>query len=423
MESKIVLKKNQKYIIDEGKLKTGNWQGCGSGKTLTHLMMSEGTTLVITPKNLYEQGRWYEERDKFGMDHLTIKQVSKEIFKNKEKVSKLPQVDTVIVDEAHHFFGWYVTGKMSNTLQNFFYYIRRNPPKRLFLLTATPIGNTDPMKLYSIARILGHEWDFEKFRDKYYWSYKNPKGWGRIYKKRDTKELNERVMELLRTFGYVGSIFDFEDVPEQTEIVKYFGLTVNQKKQIKENDRALHRSIENGRLFKKEIIQISEKEEQVIYHPYYEHTEKDDCILELAQQFSKMVIYANYTLQVEHIANMLKKEGYKVFTLTGKTKDRTPFTKEGEANTTEKCICVIQSSISDGYDLNTFRVRINAYFSNKSRDYIQLKGRNLRTDNLQKNLGIALVIKGGEYERCYESIIKNTDFNEKALSVGKVEEE
>lgn len=418
----IKLKSNQQQIVNENKLKCGNWQGCGSGKTLAHLCLAEGNTMVITPKNLYEQGRWYEERDKFGMDDITIKQVSKEVLKVKAKTAMLPQVDTVIIDEAHHVFGWYINNKRSNTLENLMRYLANNPPKRLYLLTATPIGNSDPLKLYAIARILGHNWDFEKFRDKYYWSFKIPGQWGKRYKKRDTPELRQRLQELLRQFGYTGSILDFEDVPEQTEIVKYFGMTSNQKKQLRESDKALHRSIENGRLFHKEIKQVG-AEEQLVYHPYYEKTEKDEYILELAQQFDKFVVYANYTLQVEGITQMLRDNGYTVLTLTGKTKDRTPFTKDGEANTLDKCICVIQSAISDGYDLNTYRVRVNASFSNKSRDFIQIKGRNLRTDNLQKNLGIALVVKGGRDEECYNSIIKNVDFTEKALSAQIVGDE
>lgn len=440
----IQLYEHQKQVVDEDKKWFGNWRGTGSGKTLTTIMLAEGNTLVITPKTLYEQQMWINEAKEFGIEK-PIKQISKEIFKNKEKVQRLPiNIDTIVVDEAHHFFGvheamkkkegkWYVDASIS--FCNLLYYIRLVKPKRLYLLTATPTGNQDPMKLYSIAKLLGYDWDFQKFRDKYYTAIPNMRKvvkngkvnivrQGTRYTKTENPDLQKKLVSLFRQFGYTGSLFDFSDVPEQTHKVVYFDLNNEQKKEMKEvkellNDpnkaRTIERSIENGRTFKYSLDIEGKEEKLKVTNPAF-YIDKYDYILERAEEFPKLTIFADYTAQVNFIAKMLRDAGYKVFTLDGSTKDRTPFSKYGEANTLEKCICVIQASVTEGYSLTSYPVAIFASESNKVRDKIQAIGRLLRGDNLKKNLFITLVTRGGRDEDCYQSIKAGRDFSEKTVS-------
>jgi superfamily II DNA or RNA helicase len=140
-------------------------------------------------------------------------------------------------------------------------------------------------------------------------------------------------------------------------------------------------------------------------------SKKIDYILERALEFPKLLIFANYTAQIDEIAKALKKEGYNVSTLTGQTKDRTFIRKVNESP--EPHIIIAQSSISSGYELPTFPCVIYASKSWRFTDYHQGLGRVLRANHLKKNLYIHLVIPGGADEACHESIMSGQDFLEK----------
>lgn len=447
-KDKYILKDYHKEVILEDKKWFCNWRGTGATKTLTTLLVSEGNTLVITPKTLTEQQTWIKEKEKFDLHWLNVKQVSKELFKYSEKCKTLPTtgIDTLIIDESHHFFGIYTSKKKvknehgkqewvmdySNSFINLYKYIKKVNPKRLYLLTATPTGNKDPIKLYSATKLLGEEWDFDKFVEKYYDKVPNyrkvksngvwvAKSRGNKIIRKVSKELDDRIASVYRRYGYTGSIFDFNTVPEQVHLPVYFNLNSEQKKQITKTKEAIQdpnlwkgvqRSIESGRTFEFSISQNG-KTEELSFKNGSIHIDKDDYILERAEEFDKIVIFARYRKQCDYITSYLQKAGYTVYQLDGRTKDRTHFQEDGIVNKLDKCICVIQASVVEGYDLNTFRTIIYASMSESLLHYTQSKGRPLRTSNLQSNLFLYLVTKDGEDERCYNAIMDFKDFDEK----------
>jgi hypothetical protein len=413
---------HQKKIIKENKLKCGLFLGTGASKTRTALELAEGSTLVICPKQQRDDQTWFKENDKWGTKKLLTVISKEDLRKNWQD---LPRYETVIIDECHNNLGVlpaYVQRKgiqIPKTSQIFeatYKYITRHNPKRLYLLSATPVPK--PMSMWGIGKLLGQDWDFYKFREVYYTEIRMG-GMRRVWMPKKGDEIKERLARLVQKFGYTGGLNDFFDVPEQTHKIVEIDLSGEQKKAVaditfSEADplvrRARLRTIENGVLYGKKIEELEGKIDQMTNHTTIFKSQKIDYILERALEFPKMLIFANYTAQILEIEKALKEEGYNVSTLTGATKDRTFIRKVNES--AEPHIVIAQCSISSGYELPTFPCVIYASKSWRYVDYEQSLGRVLRSNALKKNLYIHLVVKGADSD-CHDSIMNGQDFQEK----------
>lgn len=416
------LYEHQKKIIAEDRKKCGLFLGTGASKTRIALEMAEGRTLVICPKQQRDDKTWERENEKWGTKkELTV--VSKEDLRRDWDI--LPKFTTVIIDECHNNLGilpMYMQRKgvqMVRTSQIFEAtknYIEKHNPKRLYLLSATPIPK--PMSMWGVGVLFGEKWDFSTFREVYYTEIRMG-GVRRIWMPKKTEEAKERLARLVKRFGYTGGLNDFFDVPEQTHKVVEIELSGEQKKAIvdmtfSEADplvrRARLRTIENGVLYGKKIEALDGKVDQMSDSTTIYKSHKIDYILERALEFPKLLIFANYTAQINEIAKALRAEGYTVSTLTGQTKDRTFIKKVDESP--EPHIIVAQSSISSGYELPSFPCVIYASKSWRYVDYEQSLGRVLRSNHLKKNLYIHLVVKGCDLD-CHKTIMSGQDFQEK----------
>ncbi len=414
------LYEHQKKIINEDKKKCGLFLGTGSAKTRTALEMSEGATLVIAPKQQRDDYTWQSNADKFDIiANLTV--ISKEDMRRDWE--KLPPFDTVIIDECHTVLGVTAETRQRNKIQipktsqifeAVMNYLIKYPPKRLYLCSATPISK--PMNLWAIAKLLGVHWDFFGFRQKYYVEIRM--GQRRIWLAKKDPGIKDEMARLIKAFGYVGSLQDFFDVPEQTHKTVEIDLSEEQKVALRklateEADplvkRARSRTIENGVLYGKKVESKGKTDtmvnETTIFKSY-----KIDYIIERALEFPKLLIFANYTAQINEIARVLREEGYTVSTLTGKTKDRTFIKKVDESP--HPHIIVAQASVSSGYELPSFPCVIFASKSWQFLCYEQALGRVLRSNHLKKNLYIHLVVKGADSD-CHESILSGADFQER----------
>ncbi len=417
------LYEHQEKIIREDKKKCGLFLGTGSSKTRTALEMAEGSILVLCPKQQREDKTWEREALKFDITcNLTV--ISKEDMRR--DWDTLPPYDTVIIDECHKFLG--VTAdtrqrqkvqipKTSQVFEATMLYLAKYPPKRFYLCSATPVSK--PMNLWAIAILLGNKWDFFKFREKFYFEARM--GQRRIWLAKKDTETKDKMAELVKRFGYTGGLNDWFDVPEQTHKTVFVDLTVPQKVALAnlaatEADplirRARARTIENGLLYGKAVETIG-RVDMMTNRTTLFPSEKIDYILERAQEFPKLLIFANYTAQIDAIERALKDEGYTVSRLTGATKDRT-FIKRVD-DSPEPHIVIAQSSISSGYELPSFPCVIYASKSWQFVDYEQSLGRVLRANKLKKNLYIHLVVSGGSDEKCHEAIMEGSDFQERLL--------
>lgn len=416
------LYKHQIQIISENKLRHGIFQGTGSGKTRTALeLIDQDTTLIIMPKQQFLDKTWEENMKKFGLKKKIVT-ISKETFRRDWE--SIPRYGNLIIDECHTVLGVMPEFRQRNKVQipktsqifeAVLMYIKKHEPKRIYLCSATPVSK--PMNMWAIAKLMGVNWDFNKFRETFYFA--RAIGRRQIWLPKKDQETKQRLALLVQKFGYTGSLNDFVDVPEQTHKEVEIELTDAQKEAIKalketEADplvrRARQRTIENGVLYGQEIEEIEVGEERMVRHTTIFPSRKIDYILERAIEFPKLLIFANYTAQIHEIERILKEEGYKVSTLTGATKDRTFVRKVDESD--EPHIIVAQSGVSAGYELPSFPCVIYASKSWQYVHYEQSLGRVLRINKLKKNLYIHLVVKGCDSD-CHEAIMSGVDFQEK----------
>lgn len=420
----IPLYAHQRALISTDPMKLLIAQGTGSGKTITALMLARGETLVICPKQQKLDRTWENNLSKLERT-LPITVVSKEEFRRDWK--NYQHYQTVIVDEVHTFSSGVlpdtrqrkgvIIPKTSQLFDALTDYLKLYPPQRLYLLSATPASK--PMAVYALATILGKTWDFFKFREKYYLQRKM--GYHTIWLPKGTMELKQRLADNIKKMGVVGKLSDFFDVPPQNYKTVYVDLTNEQKRALAvlkdvEADpmarRAKQRTIENGIIYDTVVVETSKGDVMKRGTTYFT-TEKIPYILERAQEFPKMLIFANYIGQVEAIYNALKEEGYNVLTLTGQTKDRGPVVSTAEAS--DACIVIAQCGVSSGYELKSFSCVVFASKSYRYLDYEQGKGRVLRADALKKNLYIHLVTKGGCDDECHKAIMQGQDFQERIM--------
>jgi len=412
---------HQKRILEEDKNFCGIFTGTGSGKTFVALHLAEGKTLVICPKQQREDQTWQNNAKKFDIKIDLTVMSKEELRRDWESV---PYYDTIIIDECHNNFGVMPETRMrkgqeipkaSQIFEATLNLIIKHKPKRLYLCSATPVSK--PMNMWAVAKLLGHNWDFFKFRQAFYFQIRI--GQRRIWVPRKDEETKDRLAGLVKKFGYTGSLNDFFDVPEQTHRIVHIELTDAQNRAIKqvtadEADplvrRSRMRTIENGVLYGKKIEVVSSKEDIMTKETTIFPSKKIDYILERAEEFPKLLIFANYTAQIEEITRVLRSFKYKVHSLTGQTKDRN-FIREVDQSP-EPCIIVAQSSISSGYELPSFPCVIYASKSWRYVDYEQSLGRVLRSNKLKKNLYIHLVVKGCDAD-CHEAIMSGQDFQEK----------
>jgi len=416
------LYEHQKKIIKEDKKKCGLFLGTGASKTRTALVMAEGEVLVICPKQQREDRMWHLENEKWATNKkLTV--ISKEdIRKNWDN---LPYYDTVIIDECHNNLGvlpMYIQRKgiqypkTSQIYEATYKFLQKNPPKRLYLLSATPVPKA--MSMWAIGILFGQKWDFNEFRKTYYKEIRIG-SLRRIWIPKTDEVTKQRLANLIQKFGYTGGLSDFFDVPEQTHKVVEIELSKEQKVALAEIAfsepeplvrRARMRTIENGILYSKEIESLGGKIEKMKDFTKIFKSHKIDYILERAMEFPKLLIFVNYTAQILEIEKALKKEGYNVSILTGKTKDRGFIKKVDESS--EPHIVIAQCSISAGYELPSFPCVIYASKNWQHVHYIQSLGRVLRSNKLKKNLYIHLVTKGVDMD-CHKAIMAGADFQEK----------
>lgn len=417
----IPLYNHQKNIIREDRKWIGLFTGTGSAKTRTALELAEETIMVIMPKQQFLDETWPKNAAKFDIKK-NIFCISKETFRR--DWDKLPAYTTVIIDEVHNNLG--VTAetrqhkgvqipKTSQIFEATLMYLKKNPPKRVILCSATPASK--PMSVWGLAKLMNVHWDFFKFRETFY--IQRMIGRRAIWIPKKDEATKDRLAGLIQRFGYTGSLNDFVDVPEQTHKEVYVELTAEQKQALKylnetEADalvrRSRQRTIENGVLYGKDVRVLPNGEEEMVNAVEIFPSQKIDYILERAEEFPKLLIFANYKAQIRQIAIALEKEGYKVSELTGETKNRGTLIQKAEESKAH--IVVAQSAISAGYELPSFPCVIYASKSWQYVHYEQSLGRVLRINKLKKNLYIHLIVKGAD-EDCHKAIMSGADFQEK----------
>lgn len=398
---------HQRQIINQNPSKYGLFHGTGTGKSLIGLELAKKnckTCLIICPKTIKEKWR----RDSSvaeGGTKFTV--MTKEEFK--KELKNLPVFDGVLVDEAHSFLS--LTSQLSKSL---YWYVKTHSIKYLWMMTATPYLST-PWNIYTLARHLGHDWNYAKFKKDFFYEVRM----GHRMVPKVKPDIKDKLAELVKTLGSVVSLDEAKDQAKRENhplaktfssekvehkfITRNFELTEEQKEGIEglEDTEFITRwththLIENGVLYS---------------DGYSEHREfeckKTDYVINLCKKTDKIILFCRYTGQIEYLKQKLEALEKPIFTITGKTKDRDSIIQE--ANNKDHAIMIIQSSISAGYELPTFRTMVFVSLSFSLVDHDQAIGRNDRINKEAQNEYIYLVTKGVDRD-VYNAIMDKRDF-------------
>lgn len=386
----IKLFNHQQKLVDEDPTRCLIAWGTGGGKSLGCLALARGRTLVVTKKVVRDDRVWERENERSFRRDLTV--ISKEDFRRDHET--LDAFETVIFDEAHSVCGatpavqWVKrqpVPKVSQLFEATVAYLARTCPKRLYMATATPMRS--PMAVWAMARILGRDVDFFSHRAQYY--SKLPVPGREIWKVRTDPTSVKMLADMVRGLGYVGRLEDWFDVPEQTHRVETLPLTAEQKKRLRE--LPVEFSVPLTLVQKWDQVENGVLNSDGYSEPETFPNAKVERIVELAEEFPKLLVFAKYTLQVDMIADALIKAGVLAYKLTGATQDRGALLEL--ARTSLRCAVVAQSQISDGYSLPDFPCVVFASLSGSLVDLEQGQGRVQRADNIKKNLYVYLVTK------------------------------
>jgi hypothetical protein len=311
-------------------------------------------------------------------------------------------VEDILVHNCHKLLGVSPNTKRVNKAEvpktSGFYdclssYLARTKPERFYPLTASMISN--PMRVYAVARLFGKDWNFFEFRNVFYTSYRIPGKYFDIWNVRKGDAIKERLVNALKSLGYVGRLDDWFDVPSQIYRDVFVELTPQQRKRIKEVQLeyadpmtrfAKVHQIESGILIGNEF-----KENEVFPN------EKVEKILEYSEEFGQLIVIAKFTEQIAQLEKELKKQGKNVYTLTGKTKNSEKETLMATVRGSKECILIVQAQVSYGWEFPECQCIVFASRTYNFDDLEQAQGRIQRANNIKKNVYINLITMP-EYE-------------------------
>lgn len=412
------LYEHQKNIIQEDPKKCGLFLGTGSGKTRIALLLARDRTLVICPKTQRDDGNWERELHGIKNPHgITLDVISKEEFRR--DYLSLPAYESVIIDEAHTCLGVTPNTRQRKRIQiprtsQIFeavdWYVQKHKPKRAYLCTATIVKS--PFTVWGAAKILGRikgdEMEsFLKFRNDYY--VKLPMPGREVYAPKRDSETKDNLAKMVRQLGYIGRLEDYFDVPEQSFKTVHIELTAAQKARIKELPME----------FPDPIVLLGKKhqvENGVLAGDEFSEAESFDNgkiakIIELAEEFPRMIVFVKYTQQINQLRAAAIKANLIPFEMNGNTLNRGQILKNLQKE--DEYIFIVQAQISAGWELPECPVMVFASRTYSWVDYEQSLGRIQRANAIKKNLYINLVVKGGVDEAVDRALINKEDFNER----------
>jgi hypothetical protein len=238
------------------------------------------------------------------------------------------------------------------------------------LTTATPIRST-PANLHTALTYLGHKIEWKDWRNKYYELTKKPymqfMGW---LPKDDWRKV---IQDDLKKYAHIVNLKDCVDLPPVT-VEK---IQVKTPKYIQGDDHNFY---------------IEHRHEQ---------QNKLSAIKDIAKGYRKLFIVAYYVEQIEELKKQLEKDR-PTYVLYGKTKDQEDVIKQAQQS--DDCYFIVQSSTGAGFDADTFSCMVFVSIGFAVRDWVQMKARIRRIHNLQPVKYVYLLAG-----RCDKKILSNIE--------------
>lgn len=356
--------KNRELVCHEG----------GTGKTVCACVWlhdkRDANALVICPKRVVK--KWEKALKDWQTKALVV---------SKEEFKKLGahEWSAIVVDEADEFASPLFVKGRSQLSEALYKTIEINLQTPILLLTATPI-RSNPWNLHTLLTYKGHYIEWKKWRAEFFSLQYRPYMSRPAYFPVDN--WREKARNVLEKHADIVLLRDcVAELPPATEEVvkiksdKFTSLEVQPKKAFVEEHQ-------------------------------HEQKNKLKTILEIGQEYRKVLVVAYYVEQVEELNRQLSKDR-ETFMVHGSVKNQEEILKR--ANEVDECYLIVQASLGAGFDADTFSCVIFASMSYAVRDYIQMKYRVRRIHNLQPVIYMIL-LSGRCDETIYNNIIKGKDF-------------
>lgn len=351
----------------------------GTGKTIVACewikLRVPVKTVVICPKAIIK--KWQRDLKESGAvaDVFSRDQIKKEDIKG---------YGCIVIDEAQDFASPLFNKDRSERATIIYKRLRENPRINILLLTATPVRST-PWNIHTLAVYIGIFWDIQNFqRDFFYftdmfgrfhWEKKN--GW------------QKQIRPLVEEIADIVLMSDCVDVPKQHHQVQEIPWTKDQEDLLK------------GQGYQEPIQAWHARHRAENGHKKFKELEK------IVNGYRKVIVVCHYRAQIEDYEKRLSSSRL-VYTLTGDTKDQDKVIQE--AREADDCIFIIQAQMGAGFDAGEFSVVVFASMSFRYVDYVQMKGRVKRINNLHENTFIHL-LNGKNDVAIYDTIQQNKDFD------------
>lgn len=389
------LYKHQLDFLKQNPNKSALVWSCGTGKTRTAIEWGHGWhggVIVICPKAL--KANWEREIAYYSR-HAGFEVFTKEEFR--KDWERYGGAKAIIVDEVHNgFLTPHFKSQMSKALRD---YIKKYDVPRVLLLSAT-VYTSSPWNIYQLASLLGYKWDWYKF----YYRFFNRVRMGRREIAVPKEGCEKDLAYVTKNIASVVNIYDILDVPLQNHSEpEYFALSESQKISI--NDTydplpivryTLQHQIEQGILIGNEFTP-----------PKIFKSDKNERILSLVEENPKIAIVCRYNVQIDVLNKLLK--DYKPLIIRGDVKDRDTVTRQAESS--DKCVVLIQADCAEGYELPSFPLCVFASMSYSYTKWEQICGRFLRMNRPSRTTFIYLLTEGESIDQgVYDAVKRKEDF-------------
>lgn len=351
----------------------------GTGKTVAAcewLKKREGCkALVVCPKAI--KSKWKRDLKEWGA-HADV------VSRDEVKKTELKNYGCLVLDEAQDFASPLFDKGRSARATVIYNYIKSHPRANVLLLTATPVRST-PWNIHTLSCYLNIFWPIKEFREtffyftdmfgRFHWEKKN--GWQRMI-----RPYVEKIADIVL-------MSDCADVPKQ------------------------HSQVINIPWFKKDENALKKngyQEPSAEWHARHRAEQGDAKFKELERLlngYRKAIVVCHYRSQIDDYAKRLS-ETRLVYVLNGSTPEQNEVIQN--AREADDCVFIIQASMGAGFDAGEFSVVIFASMSFRYVDFVQMKGRVKRINNLHENIFIHLLAGKGD-KAVYNAIQDGKDFD------------
>jgi superfamily II DNA or RNA helicase len=332
--------------------------------------------LLVCPKGII--GKWKRDLIEWGVTNADI------ASRDEVKKIDLSGYGGLVLDEAQDFASPLFTKQRSERASVIYDYVRTHMGCHILLLTATPVRST-PWNIHTLACYLGIYWERKEFQNEYFYMtnkfgrmhYEKKNGWQKMIRER-VEQISDIVL-----------MSDCVDVPQQHLQTIKIAWSKTQEKALQQH------------LYMEPSLEWHARHRMEQGEPKWKELKK------LIDGYRKVIVVCHYRSQIDDYAARIGSER-QVFVLNGDTKDQDAVI-EG-AKDADDCIFIIQAQMGAGFDAGEFSVVIFASMSFRYVDYVQMRGRVKRINNLHENTFIHLI--GGKNDKAvYDAIQSGKDFD------------